>query len=57
VVHLAALWAEQSGDLAQVQAAVRASSPTVLNYLGLDAEVLAAKVPDPELFSDISSLT
>jgi len=43
--------------LAQVQAAVRASSPIVLNYLGLDAEVLAAKVPDPELFSDISSLT
>ena len=57
VVHLAALWADRSGDLAQVQAAVQASSPTVLHYLGLDAETLAASVPDPETFSDISSLT
>ncbi len=57
VVHLAAMWADESTDLVQVQRAVLASSAAVTRYLGIDAEELCAKVPDPEVFSDISALT
>jgi HD-like signal output (HDOD) protein len=56
VVHLAAMWAEQSSDLTALKASVAASPPAVLAYLGLDLAALLEEVPDPEQFSDISAL-
>jgi HD-like signal output (HDOD) protein len=56
IVHLAALWADQSQDHAAVKATVLASPASVLGYLQLDAATLAEVVPDPEQFSDISAL-
>jgi HD-like signal output (HDOD) protein len=56
VVHLAALWADQSYDHAAIKEAVASSSPQVMGFLGLNAEELVNSVPDPELFSDISAL-
>ncbi len=56
VVHLAGLWADQSSDHASVKQAVASSSPAVLAFLGLDPVALADSVPDPEQFSDISTL-
>lgn len=56
VVHLAGMWADQSVDITAVKKAVAESSPTVLTFLGLEAATLLESVPDPEQFSDISSL-
>lgn len=56
IVHLAGLWADQSQDHDSVRKAVADTSPAVMAYLGLDPAALAAAVPDPETFSDISAL-
>lgn len=56
VVHLAALWADQSDNKASVTQAAIHACPQILDYLGLDAKTLAPEVPDPEGFNDISAL-
>ncbi|MFM2252571.1 MAG: hypothetical protein RJB68_908 [Pseudomonadota bacterium] len=56
VVHLGALWADKSKDLAEVQSAIVASPPDIMAFLGLDIQTLVNTAPDPEQFSDISSL-
>lgn len=56
VAHLAGYLADQAGSLASVQDGLRQAPPQVLAYLQLSADHLVGHLPDPEGFSDISSL-
>ncbi|MDR7305324.1 HDOD domain-containing protein [Rhodoferax saidenbachensis] len=56
VVHLAGCLADQASSLATVQDGLRQAPTGVLAYLKLPVERLVGQLPDPEDFSDISSL-
>jgi HD-like signal output (HDOD) protein len=56
VVHLAGCLADQATTLATVQDGLRQAPPAVLAHLQLPVDQVVQRLPDPEGFSDISSL-
>ena len=56
VVHLAGWVADQASSLASVQEALQQLPVVLQQKLQLDPEALLRNVPDPEKFSDVSSL-
>ncbi|WP_176452023.1 HDOD domain-containing protein [Rhodoferax sp. TH121] len=56
VVHLAAWLADQAGNHDTVRQAVRQLPQATRDALRLDTEALLTRIPDPETFSDVSTL-
>lgn len=56
VVHLAGWLADQASSLSDVQQALHRLPPAVRHSLGLVPEDLLGSLPDPDTFSDVSTL-
>lgn len=56
VVHLAGWLADQSSSHATVQQAVQQLPSVLQHYLQLPADELQSRLPDPDAFSDVSTL-